>query len=270
MQKRIALLYDFDYTLATNFMQSFGLMQDLGYDDILKFFKANDDYFHNPDIDMCLTMMGGLLAEGKKSGKKITREYLRGFGKNVEYYPGVLEWFDKINEIGMQFGYEIEHYIISSGLTEIIEGSVIYPKLKRVYSNFFCYNDDGEAFWPCQVVNYTSKTQYLFRVRKNVLDDLGSLVKINQKMDESEVLPFKNMIYLGDSQTDIPSFRVVKNSGGMSICVYDEESEDAKKVAQKCFIEGRVNYFVPADYREGSDLFEIVKTYIENVCKEAE
>ena len=213
MQKRIALLYDFDYTLANGFMQEFGLMQDHGYDNVLDYFNACEEVFQDKnDIDMCLSMMGGVLQMSWKKDRKVTREYLQSFGKDVKFYPGVESWFDKINEIGKAKGYEIEHYIISSGLKEIIEGSSIYPKLKRVYANFFCYNKDGEAFWPCQVVNYTSKTQYIFRVRKNVLDELGSLNKINAKMNEEDVLPFENIIYLGDSQTDIPSFKVIKNN----------------------------------------------------------
>lgn len=269
MQKRIAILYDFDYTLADGFMQQFGLMQDLGYDDVYKFFDACDNVFGDSDIDMCLSMMGGILKLAKNNGKKLTREYLRSFGRDVKFYPGVLEWFDKINQVGNELGYDIEHYIVSSGLNEIIEGTSIYPNLKRVYSNFFSYDESGEAFWPCQVVNYTSKTQYIFRVRKNALDDLKSLVKINSKMSEDEMLPFKNIIYIGDSQTDIPSFRVVKNGGGMSICVYNSDSEKGKQVAQKCFIEGRVNYFVPADYTEGSDLYELIKNYVINVIETA-
>jgi len=267
MQKRIAFLYDFDYTLSHGFMQEFGLMQDHGYDDIGKYFKNCEDIFHNKDIDMCLSMMGGVLQMAKEKNRKVTKEYLQSFGKHVKYYEGVEDWFDKINAIGNSYGYEIEHYIISSGLKEIVEGTSIYPKLKRVYSNFYCYDDNGEAYWPCQVVNYTSKTQYIYRVRKNALDDLSSLSKINSKMEDDEVLPFRNIIYLGDSQTDIPSFKVIKNSGGLSICVYDPSSEQAKSVAQKCFVEGRVNYYLPADYREGSDLFELLKSYIEKVMK---
>lgn len=265
MQKRIALLYDFDYTLAKGFMQQFGLMQELGYDDVREFFKACENAFDNKDIDMCLSMMGGTLKMAHQKGKKLTKEFLMSCGRNVVYFPGVEEWFNKINEIGAKYGYEIEHYIISSGLKEIVEGSSIYPYLKRVYSNFYCYDENGEAHWPCQVVNYTSKTQYIYRVRKNVLDDLSSLTKINAKMSDDEVLSFKKIIYLGDSQTDIPSFKVVKNSGGMSICVYDQDNPESKKIAQQCFVEGRVNYFIPADYREGSDLFELIKTYIENI-----
>ena len=270
MHKRIALLYDWDYTLTDGFMQSFGLAQDLGYKDVYEYFDFNDHMLGCEDMDMCLSMMAGIFCTAKSIGKSVTREYLQGFGKNMVYYPGVEEWFDKINAIGRQYGYEIEHYIISSGLKEIIEGSSIAKHLKRIYANFFAYDESGNAFWPSQVVNYSSKVQYVYRIRKNVLDDLGNVSKVNEKMADSDVLPFKNIIYLGDSQTDIPSFKVIKNSGGMSICVYKEGEQKSKSVAQKCFIEGRVNYFVPADYREGSDLYELVKNYIISVIEHQE
>jgi hypothetical protein len=269
MQKRIAMLYDFDYTLANGFMQQFGLMQEFGYDNVIKYFQANDDVFDNRDIDMCLAMMGGVLACAKNSGIPVTKEFLRKHGQNVVYYPGVVdEWFEKINALGAKYGFEIEHYIISSGLKEIVEGSVIHKYLKRVYANSFCYNEKGEAFWPCQVVNYTSKTQYIYRVRKNALDDLRSLSQVNAKLKDEEQLSFKKILYFGDSQTDIPSFKVVKNNGGMSICVFDESNPESRQVALKCYEEGRVNFFVPADYREGSELYNLVSSYIENVMKE--
>lgn len=267
MQKRIALLYDFDYTLSKGFMQQFGLMQDLGFDDINEYFKECERLSLDSQMDMCLSSMCGILEMAKNKGKIVTKEYLKQFGKDIEYFNGVTEWFEKINKIGENFGFEIEHYVISSGLKEIIEGSIIAKYLKRIYANFFAYKNDV-AFWPSQVVNYTSKTQYIFRVRKNVLDDLASLDKVNAKMKEDEVLPFKNIIYLGDSQTDIPSFKVVKNSGGLSICVYEEDSEESKKTAQKCFIEGRCTYFAPADYSEGSDLYSLISDYIVNLCNQ--
>lgn len=263
MQKRIALLYDFDYTLADGFMQQFGLMQDAGFDDVYQYFKACEEVCLDKDMDMCLSCMAGIVQMAKSD---VTKEYLRNFGKDIKYFPGVDTWFDNINAIGKEYGYEIEHYIISSGIKEIIEGSSIAKYFKRIYANFFAYKN-GVAYWPAQVVNYTSKTQYIYRVRKNVLDDLASLDKINEKMSAEDVLPFENIIYLGDSQTDIPSFKVVKNSGGMSICVYDEKNDKAKKTAQKCFIEGRVNYFTPANYTVDSDLYSLIKNYIINIAK---
>lgn len=265
MQKRIALLYDFDYTLAKGYMQQFGFMQEFGYDNIMDFFKTCEEVSLEKDMDQCLSFLCGVNELATRHNKVLTRDYLRKFGKDVEYFDGVEEWFEKINAIGREYGYEIEHYVVSSGLKEMIEGTTIAKYFKRIYANFYAYKD-GVAFWPAQVVNYTSKTQYIYRVRKNVLDDLGKLDKINEKMADSEVLPFKNIIYLGDSETDIPSFKVVKNSGGMSICVYDERSEKSKKTAQKCFIEGRVNYFTPANYSENSDLYSLVKNYIKNIA----
>lgn len=266
MQKRIAILYDFDYTLSKGYMQEFGLMQQLGYDNINNFFKSCEEVLNDKDMDLCLSMMAGILFQAKEKGEVVTREYLQTLGKNVIYFKGVEEWFDKINNVGKSLGYEIEHYVVSSGMKEIIEGTTIAKHLKRIYSNFFAYKD-GVAVWPSQVVNYSSKIQYIYRVRKNVLDNLSCLKEVNEKMPDSKVLPFKNIIYLGDSETDIPSFKVVKNSGGLSVCVYNEEDEKSRNTAEKCYIEGRVNEFKPANYLEGSELFELIKNYITNIAK---
>lgn len=266
MQKKIAIFYDFDYTLSKGYMQQFGLMQELGFNDIYKFFKHCEDMLDDKDMDLCLSMMAGILFSAKAQGRHVTREYFQSFGKNIEYFPGVEEWFDKINKVGADLGYEVEHYVISSGLKEIVEGSTIAKHLKRIYSNFFTYRN-GEAVWPSQVVNYSSKIQYIYRVRKNVLDNLSCLKEVNEKMPEDAVLPFENIIYLGDSETDIPSFKVVKNSGGLSICVYNGDDENSKKTAEKCFNEGRVNAFECADYTENSNLYNLIKEYILKVSQ---
>jgi len=267
MHKRIALLYDFDNTLARGYMQQYGFMQEFGYENVIDFFKTCEEVSLDKDMDQCLSFLCGVHELAEKHNKILTKDYLRKFGKDIQYFNGVEKWFDKINAIGSEYGYEIEHYIVSSGLREIIEGTTIAKHFKRIYANFFAYKNDI-AFWPAQVVNYTSKTQYIYRVRKNLLDDLSKLDKINAKMAEDEVLPFKNIIYLGDSETDIPSFKVIKNSGGMSICVYDETDDKSKKTAQKCFIEGRVNYFTPADYTENGDLYSLIKNYVINIAKQ--
>jgi predicted HAD superfamily phosphohydrolase len=151
-------------------------------------------------------------------------------------------------------------------MKEIIEGTSIAKNFKRIYSNFYAYKD-GEAFWPSQVVNYSSKIQFIYRVRKNILDNLSCLKEINEKMPKDKQLPFEQIIYLGDSQTDIPSFKVVKNSGGMSICIYSPNEPSSKEVAKKCYDEGRVNIYLEADYREGSELFTLIKNYIENIAR---
>lgn len=269
MQKRIALLYDFDYTLSPGFMQGFGLAQDLGFDDVYQYFDACDEMLGDKDTDMCLSLLAGTLFFSKAKGKFVSREYLQQYGKNIEYYPGVKEWFDRLTALGSMYGYEVEHYIISSGHKEIIEGTSIAKNFKRIFANFFAYNDNGEAYWPSQVVNYTSKTQYIYRIRKNVLDNLASLEEVNARMEEEEMLPFTNMIYIGDSQTDIPSFRVIKSGGGLSICVYDQGNPKAKIVAMKCYSDGRVNNAVPADYRVGSELYDVITSYMENIMQKS-
>ena len=266
MQKRIAILYDFDYTLSDGYMQQFGLMQEMGYSDVYEFFSACEKVFGDKNMDLCLSMMAGILFSAKEKGKEVTKEYLQSLGKNIVYFPGVEDWFEKINAVGRDLGYEIEHYVISSGIKEIIEGTSISKHLKRIYSNFFAYKD-GVAVWPSQVVNYSSKIQYIYRVRKNVLDNLSCLKEVNEKLPDEAVLPFKNIIYLGDSETDIPSFKVVKNSGGLSVCVYKKDDNNSKKVAQKCFIEGRVNVYEEADYTEGSNLYNLIKEYIQKVAQ---
>ena len=260
--KRFAILYDFDYTLSDGFMQQFGLMQEFGYTNIYDFYDDVASYYGAEDMDNCLSLLFGVIDKAKKTGKKVTYDYMKSFGKNVKFFPGVKEWFKKINKIGKDYGFEIEHYVISSGNKEIIEGTPIAKYLKRVYATFFAYNKKGEAYWPCQIVNYSTKLQYVYRIRKNVLDDLASTEEVNRKRSVDEVLPFDHMVYLGDSQTDIPSFTVIKRNGGQSICVYKEGSEKSKMIARQCFDEGRVNHYTMADYREGSELFEIISKMI--------
>lgn len=261
--KRFAILYDFDYTLSKGFMQDFGLVQDLGYKTVYEFF---DDASHFPgaeDMDLCLSLLLCILSRSKQKGKKVTREYLQKYGKNVEFYPGVKEWFKNINAIGKKHGFDIEHFVISSGNKEIIEGTPIAKYFKRIYANFYAFGEDGEAYWPSQIVNYTTKLQYVYRVRKNILDDLASTVEINEKLSQDKVLPFEYIIYIGDSQTDIPSFKVIKQNGGASICVYDS-TQKALDTAKKCFNDGRVNFIAPADYSKNSELSNIIINIIKN------
>lgn len=266
MQKRIAILYDFDYTLCKGYMQQFGLMQEMGYTEIYDFFKGCEMSLNDNNVDLCLSNMYGVLSASKENGKKVTREYLQSLGRNIKYFPGVEEWFEKINSIGKSLGYDIEHYVVSSGMKEIIEGTTIAKHLKRIYANFYAYKN-GEAVWPGQVVNYSSKIQYIYRVRKNVLDNLSCLKEVNEKLPDDKVLPFENIIYLGDSETDIPSFKVVKNSGGLSVCVYNGGDKKSEDIANKCYIEGRVNEYVAADYTEDSELFTLIKNYITKVAQ---
>lgn len=198
----------------------------------------------------------------KSRGKVLfTKETLRKDGSKVQLFPGVRTWFDRINEYGKSKGVMVEHYIISSGLKEMIEGTEVADKFKKIYASSFYYNDVGEAVWPAQVVNYTNKTQFLFRIEKGVLDvndqEVNSFFEPNQYR-----VPFRNMVYIGDSDTDIPCMKLVNINGGHSIGVYNSETKDKSKVF-RMLDENRIKYYAPANYEKGSILEQLVQKIID-------
>ena len=191
-----------------------------------------------------------------------TKEKLAEYGASVQLFPGVEQWFERIREYGKSQGVIVEHYIISSGLKEMIEGTAVAKAgaFEKIYASSFYYNEKGVAVWPAQVVNYTNKTQFLFRIEKGVLDINDSAVNESFSPEEMRV-PFRNIVYIGDSDTDIPCMKLVTSYGGHSIGVYNAESKDKTKV-YKMMRDGRIKYFAPADYREGTELDLLVKAII--------
>lgn len=179
-------------------------------------------------------------------------------------FKGVEGWFDRVNKYAMQKDIEVEHYIISSGLKEIIEGSIIADKVKRIYASSYLYSTDGIAEWPAQAVNYTNKTQYIFRIAKGIFEEYDE--RVNDSMsDEKLYIPYENIVYIGDSATDIPCMRLVKSKGGYSIGVYDPEKNVKDKV-YKLFADGRLSYYAPADYSSRSKLMSYIKMIIDEVA----
>ncbi|RSK00270.1 hypothetical protein D8783_07970 [Streptococcus sp. A12] len=194
-----------------------------------------------------------------------TKEKLAEYGSQVALFPGVEDWFKRIRDYGADKGIIVEHYIISSGLKEMIEGTSIAKEFKELYATSFYFDDDGVAVWPAQVVNYTNKTQFLFRISKGVLDVNDEAVNDSFAPDEIRV-PFRNMIYLGDSDTDIPCMKLVNSQGGYSVGVFNPDEKDelkAKNKVYKMMRDNRISYFAPADYSEGSELDELVKLIID-------
>ena len=154
----------------------------------------------------------------------------------------------------------MEHYIISSGLKEVIEGSSVAAHMDRIYASTFYYSQEGTAIWPAQAINYTNKTQYLFRIAKGVFDENDD--RVNESIHKDDLyLLYSNIIYIGDSQTDIPCMSLLKNKGGTSIGVYDTHLACPKKVYQ-LFKEGRINFVATADYRQTQPLFKLIKKII--------
>lgn len=198
----------------------------------------------------------------KSRGKVLfTKETLHKDGGKVQLFPGVETWFDRVNEYGKRNGVIVEHYIISSGLKEMIEGTKVATKFKKIYASSFYFDEDGVAVWPAQVVNYTNKTQFLFRIEKGVLDINDQAVNSHFEPNQYRV-PFRNMVYIGDSDTDIPCMKLVNINGGHSIGVYNSETKDKTKVF-RMLDENRIKYFAPADYTEGSKLEHLVQQIID-------
>ncbi len=257
----VAICYDFDKTLSPNDMQAQGYIQSVGYDVDDFWADYNKVAFAN-DMDQNLSYMYKMVDEAR--GRFVmNRKALEDYGSRVELFNGVEDWFDRIRKYGDSKGVIVEHYIISSGLKEMIEGTSVAKKgvFERIYASSFYYNDRGEAVWPAQVVNYTNKTQFLFRIEKGVLDVNDPMVNDYFPKDEVRV-PFRNMVYIGDSDTDVPCMRLVNAYGGHSIGVYNAKTNDKDKVF-KMMYEGRIKYFAPADYSEGSELDQLVKTIID-------
>ncbi|HNW87724.1 MAG TPA: HAD family hydrolase [Candidatus Limiplasma sp.] len=252
---RIAICYDFDKTLCRDDMQSFTFIRSVGMDNDTFWRESNIDAIQN-HMDRNLAWMKKMIDEATRSGQSIQREAFEALGRDVKLYRGVKTWFDRVNRYGKERGITVEHYVISSGLKEIIQGCAIAGKLSRIYASTFLYNEAGSAVWPAQVVNYTNKTQFIFRIAKGVFDENDD--SVNQSMeDEAHYLPYRNMVYIGDSDTDIPSMRVVKNKGGLAIGVYDPVANRRKKVYD-LFREDRIDFFAPADYASDQPLFRMI------------
>lgn len=255
----IALVYDFDKTLATDDMQNFSFIPALGMSKE-QFWGETTRFSEKVNMEKILSYMYMMIHECKKKGIKITLPYLNALGKDVKFYEGVTTWFKRINEYGENLGVEVEHYIVSSGTKEIIEGSKIAKEFKEIYACEFLFDDEGIAFWPKIAINYTAKTQYLFRISKGVLDTSDD-ISVNQRIDKKRI-PFRNFVYLGDGITDIPCMGIIKEKGGKSIAIYQKGKKD--KVLP-LFEEDRVNYICEANYRRDSDLEKIIKLVIKQV-----
>ena len=259
----LAICYDFDKTLSPDDMQAQGFIQSVGYD-VGEFWKQSNGLASGNDMDQNLAYM--LMMQQAAEGKKLfTRGELMKCGKDVALFPGVKDWFKRICTYGEEHGVLVEHYIISSGLKEMIEGTDVASEFKKIYASSFFYNEKGVAIWPAQVVNYTNKTQFLFRIEKGVLDINDPGVNDSFAPDEMRV-PFRNMVYIGDSDTDVPCMKLVNVNGGYSIGVYNADTKDKTKV-YKMMRENRIKYYAPADYSEGKELDILLKAIIDRTAE---
>lgn len=260
----VALIYDFDGTLAAGNMQEYDFIPAVGKSN-KEFWSEANTMAERYDADGILTYMALMIEAARAKGLSLKRDMFRESGAKVKLFAGVEGWFARINSYGAERGIRIVHYINSSGLTEMIEGTPIAKEFRKIYACSFLYNSEGNAYWPAVAVNYTNKTQFIFKINKGV-ESVYDSTEVNRFVEErNRAVPFNHMIYVGDGTTDIPCMRLVKNFGGHSIAVYNPATEESKQGMASLIRDNRVSHVCPADYTEDSAMDKLVKTIIDKV-----
>ena len=258
----IALLYDFDKTLCTTDMENYAFIPSLGMTPDAFWLEANTFGTANR-IDSVLAYMYAMIRESNRRGIPFTRAALVEKGQSIVLFPGVESWFRRINQFGRELGVEVEHYVISTGLREIIEGCSISGEFREIFASEFFYNEEGAPVWPKLAVNFTSKTQFVYRINKGILD-VSNDRDLNDSMpDESKRVPFTNMIYLGDGLSDVPCMKMMRAYGGQAVAVYQPGTRQG---VEELLVKGRVDYIFPADYREGTALESTIQNIIRRMA----
>ena len=258
----VAFLYDFDKTLCTTDMEDYAFIPRLGMTPREFWSKANG-FGHANRMDGILAYMYTMIRESEQRDLPFTRESLREMGRDIVLFPGVREWFGRINAFGESLGVEVEHYVLSSGLKEIIEGSGIAHEFKQIYACEFYYDESGAACWPKLDVNFTNKTQFVYRINKGVLDVADDKTLNDSMPDDSKRVPFTNMIYVGDGLSDVPCMKMMRAYGGQAIAVYQSGNRAG---VEDLLAKGRVDFMFPADYREGTGLDVTVRNIIRKMA----
>lgn len=257
----VAIMYDFDKTLCTKDMQDYSFIPSLGMTES-EFWSFANELGTNEHMDSVLAYMYAMVKMSKDKNIPLLRQKLVDMGRNVELFCGVENWFERISDFGSEQGVQVEHYVISSGMKEIIEGTSISKYFKSIFACEFLYDENGNGIWPKTDVNYTNKTQFVYRINKGVLD-VANDNDLNRSMpDDSKRVPFCNMIYIGDGLSDVPCMKMMKAYGGYSIAVY--QSRDSK--VEDLLKNDRVDYIYPADYRDGTGLDTTVRNIIRKMA----
>ena len=256
----VAFLYDFDKTLCTTDMQNYAFIPSLGMTPG-EFWALANSFGRSHRIDGVLAYMYTMIQESERRGRPFTREDLVEKGRSIVFFPGVEDWFRRINAFGASQGVRVEHYIISSGLREIIEGSSVSGEFQEIYASEFYYDEAGRPVWPKLAVNFTAKTQFVYRINKGVLDVSDDKTLNDSMPDDSKRVPFTNMIYIGDGLSDVPCMKMMRAYGGQAIAVYQAGNRPG---VEDLLAKGRVDFIFPADYSAGTALDNTVKDIL---CK---
>jgi hypothetical protein len=257
----IAIIYDFDRTLAIEDLQNFSFIPHLGMTPN-EFWQATNINSQKTGMEKILSYMYMMMVESKKRNIPLTKEFLFSLGKSVKFFPGLTTWFDRMNQFGEQQGVSVEHYVITSGTKEIIEGTSIAKSFKAIFGCEFLFDEKTkEAIWPKIAINYTMKTQYFFRIAKGILNQSED-DKVNERTKEKRIR-YRNIIYIGDGLTDVPAMVLAKENGGKSIGVY---AKDDIRKANALVDDDRVNFICEADYTQNSMLDKVVKLTIQQMA----
>ena len=258
----IAFLYDFDKTLCTTDMQDYAFIPSLGMKPS-EFWPIANDFGRRHRMDGIRAYMYTMIREAEKRGLPVTRQDLVEKGRGIVLFPGVQDWFRRINAFGESLGVQVEHYVISSGLREIIEGCSIAGEFKEIYASEFYYDPEGRPVWPKLAVNFTNKTQFVYRINKGVLDISDDKTLNDSMPDDSKRVPFHNMIYVGDGLSDVPCMKMMRSYGGQAIAVYQSANRPG---VEKLLEDGRVDFIFPADYSEGTALDATAKDILRRIA----
>ena len=260
----VALIYDFDGTLAPGNMQEFGFIQAMGTTKE-EFWEKSNSLAVDQDASDVLAYMKMMYDEAREKGISLRREDFMRFGRDIDFFEGVRGWFKLVNDYGAEHGVRVEHYINSSGLKEMVEGTAIAKEFKHIFAGSYIYNEAGEAVWPGIAVDYTNKTQFLFKINNGIFSARDSKMVNASTAENKKRVPFANMIYFGDGETDVPSMKIVGMFGGNPIAVFDPQNEKKRAVAAKLKRQGRVKFTAPAVYTPESKAFKLVCAIIDKI-----
>lgn len=261
----MAIAYDFDGTLAPGNMQEHQFLPDIGMT-ASAFWHEVHEMAKKHQADEVLVYMNLMLKKASAHNVPVRREDFKARGRSIKLFDGVTDWFTRISAYAKSKGVDLKHYLISSGNEEIFAGTPIAKRFEGVFASKYIFDANGVAQWPALAINYTTKTQYLFRINKGVTDisDNAAVNKFVPKAERS--VPFEHLVFIGDGATDIPCFRLVKEQGGLSVAVYTPNKKGAKTKAEQYLTDERVHSVVPATYSDGSALDKIIKAQIDQIA----
>ena len=264
-QDTIALVYDFDGTLSPQPMQEYTVLPKIGAKPAQFWAKVNREA-RETESDQMLVYMRHIIEALEIARVDVKREDFMAMARRIKYFPGVTGWFGRIDAYVRQRSrgqVKVQHYLISAGQREILDGVSIRRHFKRIYASEYHFDHHGVATFPKLLVTDTLKTQFLFRINKGKESVTES---INEHMPEGErPIPFQNMVYLGDGMTDVPSMAITKKNGGFAVAVYNPRAEKGRATCMRLLDAGRVDYIAAADYRASSKLSKRVQLLLDAI-----